>query len=95
MGEGDASNTAVITVSLGRALISGESVVAPIALASDNGARLPGHATPDFAVAAMGTGVALSNATSATPPTDVHRLRLKHRAGSDGDADSSGEPGRR
>ena len=67
MGEGDASNTAVITVSLGRALISGESVVAPIALASDNGARLPGHATPDFAVAAMGTGVALSNATSATP----------------------------
>ncbi len=67
MGEGDASNTAVITVSLGRALISGESVVAPITLATDNGARLPGHATPDFAVAAMGTGVALSNATSATP----------------------------
>ena len=67
MGEGDASNTAVITVSLGRALISGESVVAPITLATDNGARLPGHATPDFAVAAMGTGVALSNATSAMP----------------------------
>ena len=67
MGEGDASNTAVITVSLGRALISGESVVAPITLATDNGARLPGHATPDFAVTAMGTGVALSNATSATP----------------------------
>ena len=67
MGEGDASNTAVITVSLGRALISGESVVAPITLATDDGARLPGHATPDFAVAATGTGVALSNATSATP----------------------------
>ena len=67
MGEGDASNTAVMTVSLGRGLISGESVVAPITLATSTGARLPGNATPDFTVAATGTGVALSNQTSATP----------------------------
>ncbi len=67
MGEGDAANTAVITVSLGRGLISGESVVAPVALATSTGARLPGDATPDFAVTATGTGVALSNQTTATP----------------------------
>ena len=67
LGEGDTSNTAVMTVSLGRALISGESVVARITLATSTGARLPGHATPDFAVTATGTGVVLSNQTSATP----------------------------
>ena len=67
MGEGDAANTAVMTVSLGRALIGGESVVAPITLATTTGARLPGDATPDFGVAATGTGVALSNQTTATP----------------------------
>ena len=67
MGEGDASNTAVMTVTLGRALIAGESLVARITLATSTGARLPGHATPDFAVTATGTSVALSNQTSATP----------------------------
>ena len=67
LGEGDATNTAVMTVTLGRALISGESVVARITLATSTGARLPGHATPDFAVTASGTGLALSNQTSATP----------------------------
>ena len=67
MGEGNASNTAVMTVSLGRALISGESVVARITLATSTDARLPGHATPDFGVTATGTGVALSNQTTATP----------------------------
>ena len=67
MGEGDADNTAVMTVSLGRALISGESVVARITLATSTGARLPGNATPDFGVTATGTGVALSNQTTATP----------------------------
>jgi len=67
LGEGDASNTAVLTVSLGRGLIAGESLVARITLATSTGARLPGHATPDFAVTATGTGVALSNQTSVTP----------------------------
>ncbi len=66
MSEQDASDTATLTVSLGRPLISGESVVATITLASGTGARLPGHATPDFAVTASGTGVALANATSTT-----------------------------
>ena len=67
MGEGDASDTATLTVSSGRALVVGESVVATIALASGTGARLPGHGTPDFAVSASGTGVVLSNAATATP----------------------------
>ena len=67
MGEGDAANTAVMTVTLGRALISGESVVANVALATSTGARLPDDGTPDFGVTATGTGVALSNQTSATP----------------------------
>ena len=67
MGEGDASNTAILTVSAGRALVAGESVVATITLTSGTGARLPGHGTPDFAVSASGTGVALTNAGSATP----------------------------
>ena len=68
MEEQDASNTATLTVSLGRALIAGESVVATLTLASPTTmARLPGHATPDFAVTASGTGVVLSNQTSATP----------------------------
>ena len=67
LGEGDTSNTALLTVTLGRALISGESLVARITLATSTGARLPGHATPDFAVTATGTGVVLSSQTSATP----------------------------
>ncbi len=67
LGEGDTSNTAVLTVTLGRGLIASESLVARITLATSTGARLPGHATPDFAVTATGTGVVLSNQTSATP----------------------------
>ena len=67
LGEGDTSNTAVMTVTLGRALIARESLVAQTTLATSTGARLPGHATPDFAVTATGTGVALSRQTSATP----------------------------
>ena len=67
LGEGDTSNTAVLTVTLGRALIAGESLVAQTKLATSTGARLPGHATPDFAVTATGTGVALSRQASATP----------------------------
>ena len=67
MSEQDASDTATLTVSLGRPLIAGESLVARITLATSTDARLPGHATPDFAVTATGTGVALTNATSTTP----------------------------
>ncbi len=67
MTEQDASDTATLTVSLGRPLVAGESVVARITLATGTGARLPGHGTPDFAVTASGTGVVLSNATTATP----------------------------
>ena len=66
MSEQDASDTATLTVSLGRPLVADESLVAMITLASGTGARLPGHATPDFAVTASGTGVALANATSTT-----------------------------
>ncbi len=67
LGEGDTSNTAVLTVTLGRGLIAGESLVARITLATSTGARLPDHATPDFAVTATGTGVVLSNQTTVTP----------------------------
>ena len=67
MTEQDASDTATLAVSLGRPLVAGESVVARITLATGTGARLPGHGTPDFAVTASGTGVVLSNATTATP----------------------------
>ena len=67
MEEQDASDTATLTVSLGRALVAGESLLARITLATSTGARLPDHATPDFAVTATGTGVALTNATTVTP----------------------------
>ncbi|WP_420439661.1 Calx-beta domain-containing protein [Candidatus Poriferisodalis sp.] len=66
MSEQDASDTATLTVSLGRPLIAGESLVARITLATSTDARLPGHATPDFAVTASGTGVALANAATTT-----------------------------
>ena len=67
MGEGDASDTATLTVSLSRRLYAGEIIAAPIALATSTDARLPGHVTPDFAVAASGTGVTLENASASTP----------------------------
>ena len=67
MQEQDASDTATLTVSSGRALVAGESLVARITLATSTMARLPDHATPDFAVTATGTGVVLTSATSATP----------------------------
>ena len=67
MEEQDASDAATLTVSLGRALVAGESLVARITLATSTMARLPDHATPDFAVTASGTGVALTSATTVTP----------------------------
>ncbi|MYG39360.1 MAG: hypothetical protein F4201_00795, partial [Nitrospira sp. SB0677_bin_15] len=73
MFEGDASNTAVLTVTLGRQLVAGEVVVAPLVLASATGARLPGSTDGggdpdnDFTVSASGTGVALTEANTANP----------------------------
>ena len=77
MTEGDASDTAVLTVALSRQLYAGETVGVPIALASATGARLPGSvdggsvANHDFAVAAAAgsghSGVTLTNALTANP----------------------------
>ena len=77
MTEGDASDTATLTVSLSRRLYAGETIGVPIALASTTGARLPGSvdggnvANHDFAVAAAAgsghSGVTLANALTANP----------------------------
>ena len=75
--EGDASDTATLTVSLDRRLYAGETIGVPIALTTSTGARLPGSvdgsnvANHDFTVAAAAgtghTGVTLANALSANP----------------------------
>ena len=77
MTEGDASDTATLTVSLDRRLYGGETIGVPIALASTTGARLPGSvdggstANHDFTVAAAAgsghSGVTLANALTANP----------------------------
>ncbi len=76
MTEGDASDTATLTVSLDRRLYGGETIGVPIALATTTGARLPGStdsgtANHDFTVAAaaasMHSGVSLANALTANP----------------------------
>ena len=71
MTEGDASDTATLTVSLSRRLYAGETIGVPIALASTTGARLPGSANHDFTVAAAAgsghSGVTLANASTANP----------------------------
>ena len=67
MAEGDASQTATLTFTLGRQLYADEAVVVPFTFATTTGARLPGHATPDFAATAAGTGVTIANANTATP----------------------------
>ena len=77
MTEGDASDTATLTVSLDRRLYAGETIGVPIALATSTGARLPGSvdggstANHDFTVAAaaasMHSGVTLANALTANP----------------------------
>ena len=66
MSEGDASDTATLTVSLSRRLYAGEIIAAPIELATSTGARLPGHATPDFVVSASGSGVSVASVSAAT-----------------------------
>ena len=76
MTEGDASDTATLTVSLDRRLYAGETIGVPIALVTTTGARLPGStdsgtANHDFTVAAvaasMHSGVTLANALTANP----------------------------
>ena len=77
MTEGDASDTATLTISLDRRLYAGETIGVPIALASATGARLPGSvdggstANHDFTVAAaaasMHSGVTLASALTANP----------------------------
>ncbi len=76
MTEGDASDTAVLTVSLDRRLYAGETIGVPIALATSTMARLPGStdsgtANHDFEVtavaASMHSGVTLVNALTANP----------------------------
>ncbi len=77
MTEGDATDTAVLTISLDRRLYGGETIGVPIALATTTGARLPGStdsgnvANHDFevtaAAASMHSGVTLANALTANP----------------------------
>ena len=75
--EGDASDTATLTVSLDRRLYAGETIGVPIALTTSTGARLPGSvdtsnvANHDFevsaAAASMHSGVTLASALTANP----------------------------
>ena len=67
MAEGDATDTATLTLTLGRRLHTGEAVVVPFTLATSTGARLPGHSTPDFTVSASGAGVTIARDSTATP----------------------------
>ena len=77
MAEDDASDTATLTVLLGRRLYAGEVVVVPITLATTTGARLPGStdnnndANNDFMISAAAateqSGVTLANALTANP----------------------------
>ncbi|MYB34485.1 MAG: hypothetical protein F4X92_05080, partial [Gammaproteobacteria bacterium] len=72
MFEGDASDTAAVTVMLGRALLAGEIVEVPLQLSSTTGARLPGstdggNADHDFTVSVSGTGVTASGTDTADP----------------------------
>ena len=76
MTEGDASDTATLTISLDRRLYAGETIGVPIALTTSTGARLPGStdsgtANHDFevtaAAASMHSGVTLVNALTANP----------------------------
>ena len=75
MTEGDATDTAMLTVSLGRQLKAGEEIAFDILLATTTGARLPGSddgnspavANHDFEVTATGTGVAIADALTASP----------------------------
>ena len=72
--EQDTSTTATVTISTDRPLLTdrfrspkAESLTVPLALTTSTGAALPGATNPLFAVTASGTGVALTNANTATP----------------------------
>ncbi|MCY4104802.1 MAG: hypothetical protein OXG55_16320, partial [bacterium] len=67
MTEGDATDTAVAKLALSRPLHVREMIEVRLTLTTATGARLPGHATPDFAVAATGAGVTASGLASAEP----------------------------
>ena len=67
MTEGDATDTATVTVSMGRRLFAGESATVPVDLSSVTGLALPGTAMPDFAVSVSGEGAAIADAASASP----------------------------
>ena len=72
MGEGDATDTAVVTVTLSRALVGSEVIEVPLGLATSTGARLPGStnggsANHDFTVSVSGTGVTSSDLLTAAP----------------------------
>ncbi|MCY3805243.1 MAG: hypothetical protein OXG91_01975, partial [bacterium] len=67
MTEGDASDTATAKLALSRPLRAREKIEVRLTLTTATGARLPGHATPDFAVAATGAGVTASGLATAEP----------------------------
>ena len=76
MTEGDATDTATLTISLDRRLYAGETIGVPIALATTTDAKLPGStdsgtANHDFTVSAAAgsghSGVTLVNALTVNP----------------------------
>ena len=67
MTEGDATATASATVTLSRRLFAGEVIEVPLSLTTTTGARLPGTATPDFAVTASGNGITTVDLDTVAP----------------------------
>lgn len=67
MTEGDATDTATVTVGLARRLYGGETAVVPINLATTIGAHLPNSLARDFTVSVSGDGASLTDATSTSP----------------------------
>ena len=67
MTESTASDTAVTTVTLGRQLVADEKIVVELDVRTTTGARLPGHATPDFATSVAGNGVTGDRLNTAGP----------------------------
>ncbi|MYH77041.1 MAG: hypothetical protein F4134_04890, partial [Acidimicrobiaceae bacterium] len=73
MTEGDATETAELTIRLGRQLYAGEVIVVPFTLATTTSARLPGsvdgdnNPNHDFTVTASGSGVTVIDADTDTP----------------------------
>ena len=67
MTEANAAATAQATVSLGRRLYAGETIEVRLDLTTTTGARLPDHATPDFAVSVAGDGASGSHLNTLEP----------------------------